>query len=434
MVAGGILAAGAFVLSAFIQLKINTTLPDLPGKSGNTPNFVSFVNTIPGCNFTVTSDVVGNPQFLPYGGSLQDDKANNIKRLFRVSPNDVKFTLNPAGDCPTWLNNAANYPLNLKPFESKTSVYVVLAPQGVYQTTTDLDKPTEGTGEFNLAINLAVTFPYGNVTNNHFALCRVDSDDYTSTYKCNPRNSKNFVYWQRNYNDGEDDDLDDTAWSNDNKSTPALVYIQKPVRPGKWELFYMYNLAKEVSRQTISKEDLLVNSTGVQFEIKGQGGIYILVLNDNNNEAAYRYNLTQTMYQVVSDNTVSILWQIPQYVVLTAAEILFSITGYEFAYSQAAPSMKALVQALWLLTTAAGDTIIVIITLLKLFDNMAIEMFVYAGAMIVVIFIFALMSIFYYKYTYYTGEEAGEEPDLSPTAMVREEEEEEGQHKWNDPW
>ena len=31
---------------------------------------------------------------------------------------------------------------------------------------------------------------------------------------------------------------------------------------------------------------------------------------------------------------VSILWQIPQYFVITVGEVMFSITGYEFAYSQ----------------------------------------------------------------------------------------------------
>ncbi|KHJ90702.1 hypothetical protein OESDEN_09447, partial [Oesophagostomum dentatum] len=115
--------------------------------------------------------------------------------------------------------------------------------------------------------------------------------------------------------------------------------------------------------------------------------------------------------QVVQSNSVSILWQIPQIVIITAAEILFSITGYEFAYSQSAPSMKALVQALWLLTTAVGDSIIVLITALNLFSNMATEFFAYAGAMCAVIIVFALMSIFYYEYNYYTQEK---KPQFTP--------------------
>jgi solute carrier family 15 oligopeptide transporter 1 len=64
------------------------------------------------------------------------------------------------------------------------------------------------------------------------------------------------------------------------------------------------------------------------------------------------------MFQVVPDNSVSILWQIPQIAIITAAEILFSITGLEFAYSQAAPSMKSVVQAFWLLTTSTGNMLI----------------------------------------------------------------------------
>ncbi|KAK6054846.1 hypothetical protein COOONC_07648 [Cooperia oncophora] len=73
--------------------------------------------------------------------------------------------------------------------------------------------------------------------------------------------------------------------------------------------------------------------------------------------------------------------------------------------------MKALVQALWLLTTAVGDSIIVLITALDLFSNMATEFFAYAGAMFVVISIFAMMSIFYYEYNYYTQEK----PDVQTT-------------------
>ena len=48
-----------------------------------------------------------------------------------------------------------------------------------------------------------------------------------------------------------------------------------------------------------------------------------------------------------------------RYVVITAGEILFSITGLEFAYSQAPQSMKAILQAAWLMTTAVGSLIVI---------------------------------------------------------------------------
>lgn len=57
----------------------------------------------------------------------------------------------------------------------------------------------------------------------------------------------------------------------------------------------------------------------------------------------------------------SILWQVPQHVIMTAAEVLFSVTGLEFAYSQAPLSMKSVVQAVWCLTTAAGEFVTVLI-------------------------------------------------------------------------
>jgi dipeptide/tripeptide permease len=50
----------------------------------------------------------------------------------------------------------------------------------------------------------------------------------------------------------------------------------------------------------------------------------------------------------------SILWQIPQFVAISTADIMVSITFLEFAYSQAPDSMKSVIQAAWLFTIAAG--------------------------------------------------------------------------------
>lgn len=84
------------------------------------------------------------------------------------------------------------------------------------------------------------------------------------------------------------------------------------------------------------------------------------------------------MFRVVPENRVWILWQIPQIAIITAAEILFSVTALEFTYSQAASSMKSLVKALYGLTGAAGRFIIVLVTLIN-FGDSALQFLIYAG-------------------------------------------------------
>jgi len=51
----------------------------------------------------------------------------------------------------------------------------------------------------------------------------------------------------------------------------------------------------------------------------------------------------------------SVAWQLAAYVVITAAEILVSITCLEFSYTQAPPQMKSLVMSLYLLSISLGN-------------------------------------------------------------------------------
>ena len=51
----------------------------------------------------------------------------------------------------------------------------------------------------------------------------------------------------------------------------------------------------------------------------------------------------------------SISWQILAYVVITAAEVMVSVTGLEFSYTQAPREMKSIVMSMWLLTVSLGN-------------------------------------------------------------------------------
>ena len=59
--------------------------------------------------------------------------------------------------------------------------------------------------------------------------------------------------------------------------------------------------------------------------------------------------------RIQSGFTVSMWWQITAYAVLTAAEVLVSITALEYSYKQAPLYMKSFIMALFLLSTSVGN-------------------------------------------------------------------------------
>ncbi|XP_009954694.1 PREDICTED: solute carrier family 15 member 1-like, partial [Leptosomus discolor] len=88
----------------------------------------------------------------------------------------------------------------------------------------------------------------------------------------------------------------------------------------------------------------------------GFGSAYTIVINK-----CAGYDLDVIYSEDIPPNTVHMAWQIPQYFILTCAEVVFSVTGLEFSYSQAPSNMKAVLQAGWLLTVAVGNIIVLIV-------------------------------------------------------------------------
>merc|ERR1712051_195473 len=108
-----------------------------------------------------------------------------------------------------------------------------------------------------------------------------------------------------------------------------------------------------------------------------QGGVYnIVVCNDTSEFTAKQFTLT-------TPNSIHIMWLFPQYLVITIGEIMFSVTGLEFSYSQAPGSMKSVLQAAWLLTVAFGNIIVIIVAEAKAFNDQASEFFMFACLMLV---------------------------------------------------
>ena len=94
-------------------------------------------------------------------------------------------------------------------------------------------------------------------------------------------------------------------------------------------------------------------------------------------------------------NQINFLYQLIQYFILTSAEIMFSVSGLSFAYSQAPESMKSVLQAAWLLTVAFGNLIVVIIAEANFLPNQVYEYILFAALIFIFAIVFALMSFFY---------------------------------------
>jgi POT family proton-dependent oligopeptide transporter len=67
----------------------------------------------------------------------------------------------------------------------------------------------------------------------------------------------------------------------------------------------------------------------------------------------------------------SLLWQLPQYVLLTTGEVLVSVTGLEFSYTQAPRSMRSTIMSIWFLTVFLGNMLTAVVTKLVRLEGAA---------------------------------------------------------------
>ncbi|XP_041857835.1 solute carrier family 15 member 1 [Melanotaenia boesemani] len=102
-----------------------------------------------------------------------------------------------------------------------------------------------------------------------------------------------------------------------------------------------------------------------------------------------------TVVEDIKPNTVHMALQIPQYFFITAGEVMFSVTGLEFSYSQAPSNMKAVLQAGWLFTVAIGNFIVLIVAELAKLPKQWAEYTLFASLLVVVCIIFSIMAYFY---------------------------------------
>jgi POT family proton-dependent oligopeptide transporter len=122
---------------------------------------------------------------------------------------------------------------------------------------------------------------------------------------------------------------------------------------------------------------------------------------------AASFCLSAVIEQWISDGaTPHIYWQFVAYAVITAAEVMVSVTGLEFSYTQAPPRLKSVVMALWLLAVSAGNGITAMINLFIQDEQGKSRIsgpdyyWMFAALMGVVAILFVFVSMLYRERTY----------------------------------
>jgi len=109
--------------------------------------------------------------------------------------------------------------------------------------------------------------------------------------------------------------------------------------------------------------------------------------------------LVQVWIESLPGEKIHVAWQVIQYLLLTVGEVLVSITGLEFAYTQAPRAMKSTIMGFWLLTVTIGNLLVVALAPLQKL-SLSSFFWTFAVLMAVAAAIFSVMAFFYKEKTY----------------------------------
>lgn len=90
---------------------------------------------------------------------------------------------------------------------------------------------------------------------------------------------------------------------------------------------------------------------------------------------------------------VSMLWQLPQWILVCAGEVLVYLTGMQFALSEAPQALKAVMQAFFLFTISLGNMLVALLALVSgSMVSQTLQYFMFAGLMACATLVFFLQT------------------------------------------
>ncbi len=105
--------------------------------------------------------------------------------------------------------------------------------------------------------------------------------------------------------------------------------------------------------------------------------------------------ILQKAIESAGDGQIHALWQAGPYFIMTTAEVLVSITGLEFAYTQAPRAMKSTIMGFWLLCVTFGNLLVAFLAPLQKTYDLSQFFWLFAGLMAGASIIFAILAYLY---------------------------------------
>lgn len=146
---------------------------------------------------------------------------------------------------------------------------------------------------------------------------------------------------------------------------------------------------------------IVLNGKEISERTLKMGSVSTVVFRETGTDA-----YDEAWHEVAPANSMNMLWLLPQYIVMTLGEVMFSVTGLSFSYAQAPESMKSVLQACWLLAVAIGNVIVMIIAGSRLFSSQVHEFLLFAILMLVDMLLFMVLAYYYKGVEYDTPSES----------------------------
>ncbi|CAG5090135.1 Oidioi.mRNA.OKI2018_I69.PAR.g12472.t2.cds [Oikopleura dioica] len=400
MSGGQLITALAFVVAGFVQLSIDSELTPIPSYGDQTAMFV--INGLPDKELTVESNY-----WVGANIKVDDESAQTqVKKMNLKSINQKVFTQitdqqdynasntyfrTPSND---WIQ--PDYPENDQERELKIS------SPGLQGTTVPIDIHEHGTkGVFcyeekgNLECE-QYDSPVEKSGSNRVRTALVNPTEFYTLFEVfNGDNESILTNKTVVISPRKASTSDSTEFERGVVKIKASMWDKEPEKDadGNWIL-------PDATRECETKWITSSNPNGEDQYNKddflfGPGSIWTFsVVTDKNDKNGCQIRISRDSKQ----NTMNIFWLIPQYIVITVAEVMNSVTGLEFAYTQSPKSMKSVLQSFWLLTTCFGNILDVFFVEISMHPTQSGEYFILAAIMVGAALVFVGLSVFYYEY------------------------------------